>query len=74
MPGIFVPSELLLLSIFLQCILQSVGNSCDIFHVYLQVCCSFQSYGGGFGMIPGSESHGELQNILYIVGRFPQKF
>ena len=27
-------------------------------------CCSFQSYDGGFGMIPGSESHGELQNIL----------
>ena len=25
-------------------------------------------------MIPGSESHGELQNILYIVRRFPQKF
>ncbi|KAJ6892193.1 hypothetical protein NC651_025405 [Populus alba x Populus x berolinensis] len=33
-----------------------------------------QSYDGGFGMIPGSESHGELQNILYIVRRFPQNF
>ena len=25
----------------------------------------FQSYEGGFGLIPGSESHGESKQILY---------
>lgn len=39
--------------------------------IYLQVMLLLQSYDGGFGLTPGSESHGELKQVHVIVIFFP---
>lgn len=43
-------------------ILSSYGYECKC--TYIPIMLFFQSYDGGFGLIPGSESHGECEEIL----------